>query len=316
MINGNRVIAVEEHFATPAFLKAAHELDVLPGDETEVGLMRQVEDAPHMRSELLDLDARAREMDAIGQDTAVLSLNPPGAQPYLPGDAVPLAREFNDTLAAIVRGHPGRFGGLGTVTPQDPEAAAAEIERVMGPLGQGVLGGDRGEQDRVAGEQAAAVPQRRGDRDAGPGWQGDQAGRVAADDYHACLGGEGQPVPAAPAQRAGDRPVGDAAGAVDVGEPVHHVPGKRGRAHGRDRERQGPGSGRRTGGTGRGRRGDDRSDQRAGHGCLPRLEAGPVSAVGRPQASAGPSARSSGVRFRGDFTGFCVRGPRPTNCTC
>lgn len=37
MINGNRVIAVEEHFATPAFLKAAHELDVLPGDETEVG---------------------------------------------------------------------------------------------------------------------------------------------------------------------------------------------------------------------------------------------------------------------------------------
>lgn len=134
MINGNRVIAVEEHFATPAFLKAAHELDVLPGDETEVGLMRQVEDAPHMRSELLDLDARAREMDAIGQDTAVLSLNPPGAQPYLPGDAVPLAREFNDTLAAIVRGRPGRFGGLGAVTPQDPEAAAAEIERVMGPL--------------------------------------------------------------------------------------------------------------------------------------------------------------------------------------
>lgn len=134
MINGKRVIAVEEHFATPAFLKAAHELDVLPGDETEVGLMRQVEDAPHMRSELLDLDARAREMDAIGQDTAVLSLNPPGAQPYLPGDAVPLAREFNDTLAAIVRGHPGRFGGLGTVTPQAPEAAAAEIERVMGPL--------------------------------------------------------------------------------------------------------------------------------------------------------------------------------------
>lgn len=41
MINGNRVIAAEEHFATPAFLKAAHELDVLPGDETEVGLKHQ-----------------------------------------------------------------------------------------------------------------------------------------------------------------------------------------------------------------------------------------------------------------------------------
>ena len=82
------------------------------------------------------------------------------------------------------------------------------------------------------------------------GRQGDQAGRVAADDHHACLGGEGQPVPAAPAQRAGDRPVGDAAGAVDAGEPVHHVPAKGRRAAqcGRDRERQHPGSGRRTGG--------------------------------------------------------------------
>ena len=124
-------------------------------------------------------------------------------------------------------------------------------------------------------------PQRRGDRDAGPGRQGDQAGRVAADDHHACLGGEGQPVPAAPAQRAGDRPVGDAAGAVDVGEPVHHVPAKRRRVRGRDRERQGPGNGRRAGGQGRGRTGDDRGDQRAGHGCLPRREAGLISAVGR-----------------------------------
>ncbi|HUK68819.1 MAG TPA: hypothetical protein VLW50_08725 [Streptosporangiaceae bacterium] len=101
----------------------------------------------------------------------------------------------------------------------------------------------------AAAEQPAAVPQRRGDRDAGPGRQGDQAGRVAADDHHARFGGQGQPVPAAPAQRAGDRPVSDAAGAVDVGEPVHHVPAKGRRAAqcGRDRERQGPGSGRRAG---------------------------------------------------------------------
>jgi 5-carboxyvanillate decarboxylase len=34
---------------------------------------------------------------------AVLSLNPPGVQPYPAADAVPLAREFNDALAAIVR---------------------------------------------------------------------------------------------------------------------------------------------------------------------------------------------------------------------
>ena len=51
-------------------------------------------------------------------------------------------------------------------------------------------------------------------------------------------------------------------------------------------------------GPSRSRRGDDRGDQRAGHGCPPLREAGPVSAVGRPQASAGASACSSGALKR------------------
>ncbi|MCO5994226.1 amidohydrolase family protein [Actinoallomurus rhizosphaericola] len=129
-----KVIAVEEHMATDAFLRVAHGLDVVPGDETEIDLMRTIETPPEFRARLVDLDARLREMDALGQDMAVLSLNPPGVQPYPVADAVPLAREFNDALAAIVRRRPTRFGGLATVAPQDPVAAAAEIERAMGPL--------------------------------------------------------------------------------------------------------------------------------------------------------------------------------------
>ncbi|WP_051939230.1 amidohydrolase family protein [Phaeacidiphilus oryzae] len=130
-----RVVAVEEHMATEAFLRVAHGLEVVPGDETEMELMRTLERAPASRARLTDLDARLREMDALGQDMAVLSLNPPGVQPYPAADAVPLARDFNDALAAVVRRHPGRFGGLATVAPQDPAAAAAEIERAMGTLG-------------------------------------------------------------------------------------------------------------------------------------------------------------------------------------
>jgi predicted TIM-barrel fold metal-dependent hydrolase len=130
-----KVIAVEEHLSTEAFLRVTHGLDVVAGDETEMELMRTVEQTPAFRTRLVDLDARLREMDAAGQDVAVLSLDPPGVQPYPVADAVPLAREFNDALAAIVRRHPGRFGGLATVAPQDPAAAAAEIERAMGPLG-------------------------------------------------------------------------------------------------------------------------------------------------------------------------------------
>ncbi|HEX3786495.1 MAG TPA: amidohydrolase family protein [Pseudonocardiaceae bacterium] len=129
------VIAVEEHMSTEAFLRVAHGLAVVPGDAVELELMRTVENPPGFRTRLVDLDARLREMDALGQDMAVLSLNPPGVQPYPAAEAVPLAREFNDALAAIVRRHPGRFGGLATVAPQNSVAAAAEIDRAMGPLG-------------------------------------------------------------------------------------------------------------------------------------------------------------------------------------
>ncbi|KAA9150939.1 amidohydrolase [Amycolatopsis acidicola] len=134
-----RVLAVEEHMSTEAFLRAAHGFDVLPGDETEVGLMRTIEGTPGPRARLVDMEARLREMDALGQDMALLSLNPPGVQPYPVADAVPLAREFNDALAEIVRRHPGRFGGLATVAPQDPAAAAAEIERAQGLGLRGVM---------------------------------------------------------------------------------------------------------------------------------------------------------------------------------
>ena len=70
-----RVIAVEEHRATEAFLRVAHGLDVVPGDETETDLMRTVEKPPAMRARLTDLDARLREMDALGQDMAVRSVS-------------------------------------------------------------------------------------------------------------------------------------------------------------------------------------------------------------------------------------------------
>jgi hypothetical protein len=51
-----RIAAVEEHIATDAFLDTAHSLEVIPGDQTEMGLMRIVErpgpgraDLPHRR---------------------------------------------------------------------------------------------------------------------------------------------------------------------------------------------------------------------------------------------------------------------------
>jgi hypothetical protein len=72
--------------ATEAFLRVAHGLDVVPGDETEMALMRAMENPPDFHARLIDLHARLREMDVLGQDMAVLSLNPPGVQPCSAAD--------------------------------------------------------------------------------------------------------------------------------------------------------------------------------------------------------------------------------------
>ncbi|WP_036475198.1 amidohydrolase family protein [Mycobacterium sp. URHD0025] len=129
------IVAVEEHVATGAFLNAAHRLEVDPADRRELELMRTVERQERFRTALTDIGARIAAMDAAGQAMAVLSINPPGVQPYPVTDAVPLAQAVNDDLAAIVRCHPDRFGALGTIAPQAIDAATKEIERIMGPLG-------------------------------------------------------------------------------------------------------------------------------------------------------------------------------------
>ncbi|MFT3752520.1 MAG: amidohydrolase family protein [Paludibacter sp.] len=86
---------------------------------------------------LLEVEAgRLRDMDAAGVAMAVLSINAPGVQ-NLPdaAQATALARVANDRLAELVRKYPTRYGGLLSVAPQDPAAAAREIERGITQLG-------------------------------------------------------------------------------------------------------------------------------------------------------------------------------------
>ncbi len=131
-----RVIAVEEHFSTPEILSAIADLDVFPGEEPERDVMALFPKNPRMLNRLTDIGTRLAEMDESGTDVAVLSANPPGPQLYRDtGRAVALAQQMNDALVGIVKAHPNRFVGLGSIAPQDPERAALEIKRIMGPLG-------------------------------------------------------------------------------------------------------------------------------------------------------------------------------------
>ncbi len=52
-----------------------------------------------------------------------------------PADALDLSRRLNDHIAEIVRAHPRRFAGLGTIPMQDPDLAAHELERCVRELG-------------------------------------------------------------------------------------------------------------------------------------------------------------------------------------
>jgi len=79
---------------------------------------------------------RLEQMDAAGIDFQILSLFDPGVQDGTDvASAIDLARRANDDLAETVRGNPQRFGGFATLATQEPDAAAAELERAVTELG-------------------------------------------------------------------------------------------------------------------------------------------------------------------------------------
>jgi 5-carboxyvanillate decarboxylase len=97
--------------------------------------------ATQIISRLKDLGPqRLADMDASGIDRQIISLTAPGVQVFDAATAASLARDANDELADAVRRQPQRYAGLTAVAPQDPRAAAAEIERGMRQLGmKGVI---------------------------------------------------------------------------------------------------------------------------------------------------------------------------------
>ena len=99
-------------------------------------------------------EGRLAAMTESGVDVQVLSLPAPGLQNFDARDAIPLATDVNDMIAATVRRHPDRFQGFATLPVPDPVAAALELERAVQTLGLkgALLNGrvrDRNMDDRV-----------------------------------------------------------------------------------------------------------------------------------------------------------------------
>jgi hypothetical protein len=124
-IKAMRVIALEEHFWTPAIAEA-------------IGTERSPKagSGSPIHADLADLgERRLAAMDAGDIDLQVISHTTPGVQNLDADRAVPLAREANDRLAAAVADHPDRFAGFATLPTTAPSAAADELERAVSELG-------------------------------------------------------------------------------------------------------------------------------------------------------------------------------------
>lgn len=128
-----RLIATEEAFApieyVNEYLKISDRIDTATSRYLAI-YYRKAE----MVRQLTDLDYRIEEMDRFGVDMHLLGITGPGVQAFDAGLGCELAVIANNTLAAAITRHPTRFAGLAAVAPQDPDAAAREIDRAIGQL--------------------------------------------------------------------------------------------------------------------------------------------------------------------------------------
>lgn len=135
-----RLIAAEEGFSTPETQAATRAwLEANPGGEPGLRALMQgfgAERAREWFGNLVDFGAvREGAMDAAGITTQILLHGSPGVQMFAPDEGTRLSIVVNDRMAELARRNPRRYAPLATIAPQDPAAAAKELERAVGRLG-------------------------------------------------------------------------------------------------------------------------------------------------------------------------------------
>jgi 2,3-dihydroxybenzoate decarboxylase len=143
-----RIIATEEHFITLDYMNYLRSRKDYPKLESfqdgngktfwRLWYSRE-EYRPWYGINKLDVlcdigETRLKAMDEAGIQMQLLSCND-NFDHLNAEDATMVAQKLNDDLYAAVQKNPDRFGGLATLAPIDPNAAANELERTVKQLG-------------------------------------------------------------------------------------------------------------------------------------------------------------------------------------
>ena len=138
-------IDFEAHFVTKDYVKTMIEYQGYPryveDEQTKSRRLYYTPDAGEplgdgLLNKLLNLgDKRLEDMDTAGVDIQVLSLTSPGVEEWDVSTGMKLATKTNDELADVINKYPNRFLGFAALAPDDPEAAADELERAVKDLG-------------------------------------------------------------------------------------------------------------------------------------------------------------------------------------
>jgi aminocarboxymuconate-semialdehyde decarboxylase len=103
--------------------------------EGEPGAQRVIHEQGYaypLFAEFHDVEAKLESMDRKGIDVSVVSPAPPMFYYWADVDvALHAARLVNDGIADMVHAKPGRLRGMATIPLQHPDAAIAEMERVV-----------------------------------------------------------------------------------------------------------------------------------------------------------------------------------------
>ena len=124
-----KIIVLEEHITTSLYT----EKEIVTPRRRQSMIDRSERVGHDVVAELMNVsNSRIAAMDEAGIDFQILSMTMPGPQGLPADEAIAVARDANDRMAAAVKAHPDRFAAFACLPTPDVAASVKELQRTIG----------------------------------------------------------------------------------------------------------------------------------------------------------------------------------------